>query len=241
VGLGFAMPSNTIAKIYNMLIGPEHKVVRGSIGISFQSGVSSAVNRMYGISSGVIVSTVTPTGGAAKAGIKPGDAIVSIDGREIKGGDDLVDDISARKVGSTVKLGYLRDGKKAVADVVIGDRAKTYAELAGGDEVDSNPTTSDAGKTTLGITVSTIPPAIASRTGISRGVIVTTVRPGSFADEIGLGKGAIITEINRKPVTDEATYRAIVSTLKSKDDVVFVIHSPLQKNSGNTYVGGTLP
>jgi serine protease Do len=72
-------------------------------------------------------------------------------------------------------------------------------------------------------------------------VIVTTVRPGSFADEISLGKGAIITEINRKPVTDEATYRAIVSTLKSKDDVVFVIHSPLQKNSGNTYVGGTLP
>jgi len=47
VGLGFAMPSNTIAKIYNMLIGPEHKVVRGSIGISFQSGVSSAVNRRY--------------------------------------------------------------------------------------------------------------------------------------------------------------------------------------------------
>ena len=242
VGLGFAMPSNTIAKIYNMLIGPEHKVVRGSIGISFQSGVSSAVNRMYGISSGVIVSTVTPTGGAAKAGIKPGDAIISIDGRDIKGGDDLVNDISARKVGSTVKLGYLRDGKKAVADVVIGDRAKTYAELAGGgDDDDSGPATSDAGKTTLGITVSTIPPAIASRTGISKGVIVTTVRPGSFADEIALGKGAIITEINKKPVTDEASYRAIVSTLKSKDDVVFVIHSPLQKNSGNTYVGGTLP
>jgi serine protease Do len=242
VGLGFAMPSNTIAKIYNMLIGPEHKVVRGSIGITFQSGVNSAVNRMYGFSNGVIVSTVTPTGGAAKAGIKPGDAIVSIDGRDIKGGDDLVNDISSRKIGSTIKLGYLRDGKKAVADVVIGDRAKTYAELSGGgDEDDSGPQTSDAGKTTLGITVSTIPPAIASRTGISKGVIVTTVRPGSFADEIGLGKGAIITEINRKPVTDEMTYRAIVSTLKSKDDVVFVIHSPLQKNSGNTYVGGTLP
>jgi serine protease Do len=197
---------------------------------------------MYGFSNGVIVSTVTPTGGAAKAGIKPGDAIVSIDGRDIKGGDDLVNDISSRKIGSTIKLGYLRDGKKAVADVVIGDRAKTYAELSGGgDEDDSGPQTSDAGKTTLGITVSTIPPAIASRTGISKGVIVTTVRPGSFADEISLGKGAIITEINRKPVTDEATYRAIVSTLKSKDDVVFVIHSPLQKNSGNTYVGGTLP
>ncbi len=139
VGLGFAMPSNTIAKIYNMLIGPQHKVVRGSIGISFQPAVSSAVNRMYGFANGVIVSTITPSGGAAKAGLQPGDVIVSIDGREIKGGDDLVDDISARQVGSTVKLGYLRNGKKDVASVVIGDRAKTYADLTGGDDDDSTP------------------------------------------------------------------------------------------------------
>ncbi len=241
VGLGFAMPSNTIAKIYNMLIGPKHKVIRGSIGISFQPAVSSAVNRMYGFSNGVIVSTITPSGGAAKAGIQPGDVIVSIDGREIKGGDDLVDDISARQVGSTVKLGYLRNGKKDVANVVIGDRAKTYADLTGSDDDNSTPETSDAGQTTLGITVSAIPPAIASKTGINKGVIITSVRPGSFADEISLAKGLIISAINKKPVTDEASYRAIVSTLKSKDDVVFVVHSPTQKNAGNSYVGGTLP
>src|SRR5258706_4913892 len=47
-GVGFAMPSNIIASVYNMLIGPEHKVTRGSIGISFQPAVSSAVGRMYG-------------------------------------------------------------------------------------------------------------------------------------------------------------------------------------------------
>ena len=241
VGLGFAMPSNTIAKIYNMLIGPQHKVIRGSIGISFQPAVSSAVNRMYGFANGVIVSTITPSGGAAKAGLQPGDVIVSIDGREIKGGDDLVDDISARQVGSTVKLGYLRNGKKDVASVVIGDRAKTYADLTGGDDDNATPETSDAGQTTLGITVAAIPPAIASKTGISKGVIITSVRPGSFADEINLGKGLIISAINKKPVTDEASYRAIVSTLKSKDDVVFVVHFPTQKNAGNSYIGGTLP
>ena len=63
----------------------------------------------------------------------------------------------------------------------------------------------------------------------------------SFADEINLVKGAIITDINKKPVTNEASYKAIVSTLKSNDDVVFVVHYPQQKNSGNSYVGGTLP
>ncbi|HEV2709750.1 MAG TPA: trypsin-like peptidase domain-containing protein [Edaphobacter sp.] len=241
IGLGFAMPSNTIAKIYNMLIGPSHKVVRGSIGVSFQPAVSSAVNRMYGFTNGVIVSTVVPGKGAAKAGLQPGDILVSIDGRNIKGGDDLVNDISARSIGSTIKLGYIRNGKQSVANVVIGDRAATYDALVGDGNDNSSPQQSDAGQTTLGITVSAIPPEIASKTGISKGVIITSVRPGSFADEISLGKGLIITAINKKPVTDEATYRAIVSTLKSKDDVVFVVHFPMQKNSGSSYIGGTLP
>lgn len=241
-GVGFAMPSNIIANVYNMLIGPEHKVVRGSIGISFQSQLSSAVGRMYGFKNGVIVSTITPNGGAAKAGIQPGDVIVSIDGRQIKDGDDLVNDISSRKVGSTVKLGYLRDGKQNTATVAIGDRARTYADLAGNsDDDDNSPQESDAGQSKLGITVSAIPPAIAQKAGISKGVIVTSVRPGSFADEISLPKGAIITEINKKPVTDEASYRAAVSSLKSKEDVVFVVRFPSQKGGGNSYVGGTLP
>jgi serine protease Do len=241
IGLGFAMPSNTIAKIYNDLIGPTHKVVRGSIGVSFQPAVSSAVNRMYGFTNGVIVSVVVPGRGAAKAGIQPGDILISIDGRSIKGGDDLVSDISARPLGSTIKLGYIRNGKQEVANVVIGDRAQTYADLVGGGDDNSSPQPSDVGQTTLGITVSAIPPDVASKTGINHGVMITSVRPGSFADEINLGKGLIISAINKKPVTDEASYRAIVSTLKSKDDVVFVVHFPMQKSAGNSYIGGTLP
>jgi serine protease Do len=239
-GVGFAMPANIIANVYNMLIGPEHKVVRGSIGIQFQTAQSSAVGRVYGFTNGVIVGVVTPNGGAAKAGLQAGDVLVSIDGRNIKDGDDLVNDISARHVGSSVKIGYLRDGKQNTANVVIGDRAKTYADITGQQDEPAAPQEADAGEGKLGITVTAIPPAIAAKTGIKGGVIITSVRPGSFADEIGLGKTAIITAINRKPVTDEASYRAIVSTLKSKDDVVFVIQSPTLKNT-NSYVGGTLP
>jgi serine protease Do len=239
-GVGFAMPANTIASVYNMLIGPEHKVVRGSIGIQFQTLQSSAVGRIYGFSNGVIVGVVTPNGGAAKAGIQAGDVIVSVDGRTIKDGDDLVADISARRVGSTVKLGYLREGKQNSASVVIGDRAKTYADITGQADDTPAPQEADAGEGILGIKVTNIPPAVTAKAGIKSGVIVTSVRPGSFADEIGMGKGAIITAINRKPVSDESTYRAIVSALKSKDDVVFVVQSPTQKNL-NSYIGGTLP
>jgi serine protease Do len=238
-GVGFAMPSNIIASVYNMLIGPDHKVTRGSIGISFQPAVSSAVGRMYGFTNGVMVATVTPTGGAAKAGLSPGDVIVSIDGRNIKDGDDLVNDISSRKVGSAVKLGYIRSGKQGSASVNIGDRAKTYAELAGADAEDApGPQESDAGQSTLGITVSAVPPPVAKKLGIAGGVMVVSVRPGSFADEINLGKGAVITAINKMPITDETSYKTIVGKLKPKDDVVFVVNYP--QRPGNTYVGGTL-
>jgi serine protease Do len=239
-GVGFAMPSNIVAKVYNDLIGSTHKVVRGSIGISFQAVQSSAVTRMYGFQNGgVIVSTVTPNGGAAKAGIQPQDVLVSIDGRQIKDGDDLVADISARAVGSTVKIGYMRDGKEHSAVVTIGDRAKTYADIAGADQGSDQPEESDAGQTTLGITVTTLPPATAQKIGIKGGVTVTNVTPGSFADEVGLGKGALITEINRHPVTDERSYRAVVSGLKAGDDVVFVVRDT-RKSGGSSMIGGTL-
>lgn len=241
-GVGFAMPSNIVAKVYNDLISPEHKVTRGSIGIQFQASQSSAVSRVYGFTKGgVIVGTVTPHGGAEKAGLKPGDILVSIDKRQIKDGDDLVGDISARRVGSNVSIGYLRDGKPHDATVTIGDRAKTYADIAGKDSDAAAPEESDAGQSTLGITVATVPAAISTRLGIQGAVTVTSVTPGSFADEIGLQKGATIVEINKLPVVDDASYKAVVSKLKPGDDVVFVVRDIRSgKSSGNTLLGGTL-
>jgi serine protease Do len=241
-GVGFAMPSNTLASVYNMLIGPDHKVTRGSIGITFQAAQSSAVSRMYGFASGgVIVGAVTPNGPAAKAGLQPRDAIVTIDGKSIKDGDELVSIISAKHPGETVKLGYLRDGKQQTISVGITDRAKTFADLGGSQEDSNTPDESDIGQNKLGITVQPAPQAAISKLGIKGGVIVTSVRPGSFADEIGLPQGSVITEINRQPVTDEASYRAIVSSLKTGSDVVFVIRNTQIQGGGNTYVGGTLP
>jgi len=242
-GVGFAMPSNIIANVYNMLIGPEHKVIRGSIGISFQGKESSAVGRVYGFASGgVRVATVTPGKGADKAGIQPDDIIVSIDGKPIKDGDQLVSDISSRKVGSSVQLGYLRDGKPRNANVLIGDRSQLEAENANSENDKASPAQADAGESKLGITVTAIPGAIASKLGLKGGVIVNSVRPGSFSDEIGLTKGTVIVEINRHVVTDEASYRSIVSGLKSGDDVVFAVRSTnAPANSGNTLIGDRLP
>ena len=243
-GVGFAMPANTIANVYNMLIGPEHKVVRGSIGIQFQAAQSSAVSRMYGFSNGgVLVGSVTPGGGAAKAGLQAGDVITAVDGRTIKDGDDLVADISERKIGSSVKVGYLRSGKQETANVVIGDRAKVYAALSNGQNDDSadQGSDNDAAQAKLGVTVSALPPQITNRSSIKTGVLITDVTPGSFAEEIGLGRGQVITEVNKRAITDEASFRAAVRGLRPKDDVVFVVRDPQSKDAGSIYIGGTLP
>ena len=138
-GVGFAMPSNTVINDYNQLIGPEHKVTRGSIGINFQGNLPSAVSRVYGFKSGVLISSVTPGFGADKAGLKPGDIITTIDGRPVKDGDDLVNDISARKPGSTAKVGYMRNGQHLETTVTIGDRAKMIAAVGSAQDQEENP------------------------------------------------------------------------------------------------------
>jgi len=241
-GVGFAMPSDTVIRVYNDLISPDHKVVRGSIGITFQAAQSSAVGRMYGFANGgVLVGAITPNGPASKAGLQPGDVITSIDGAPVKDGDELVAVISAKHPGSTVKIGYERAGKHQVAEVGIADRAKLFANLGTDDDSSNAPEETDIGQNKLGITVQATNAATAGKLGVKGGVTVTSVRPGSFAEEIGLNKGAVITEINRKTIPDDAAYRSIVSGLKSGDDVVFVIHDPRIQGGGNSYVGGTLP
>jgi serine protease Do len=154
----------------------------------------------------------------------------------------LISIVSAKHPGSTVKLGIIRAGKQIKLDVGITDRSKLYANLnnAGSDD-SAGPDTPDVGQSKLGITVQPTNDATAKRLHISGGVMITAIKAGTFADTVGLFQGGVVVEINRKPVTDIGSYRAIVSGLKSGDDVVFVVRNPQQPNAGNSYIGGTLP
>src|SRR5262250_2942597 len=131
-GVGFAMPSNTVVSVYNQIIGPEHRVARGSIGIEFAAQPNPAIARVYG--SGVTVSNVVAGSPAETAGLKIGDTITSVDGKDLKSGDELVADIAARKPGSKAKLAFVRNGKKQETTVTIADRSKLFASRLGDDE-----------------------------------------------------------------------------------------------------------
>ncbi len=241
-GIGFALPSNTIINVYNQLIGPDHKVVRGSIGVQFQANTSSAVAKMYGFpNGGVIVSEVVPGGPAAKAGVQPQDIIVSVDGKSIRDGDELISIVSEKHPGTTISLGIIRAGKHISLDCGIEDRNKLYANLGTGATASGPSSPSNAGEVKFGVSVQPTTSEMNSTLHISGGVVVANVKPGSFADAIGLYQGAVITEINRKPVTDVAGFNAIANGLKSGDDVVFVVRNPQNPGGGDSFIGGTLP
>ena len=238
-GIGFAMPSNTVVEVYNDLISPSHKVTRGSIGISFRQGMSGAVNRVYGFKNGVLVQLVQPNGPAAKAGMKSGDIITTIDGRSIKDGDDLVNDIASRRPGSTVRLGFLRDGKPADATVTIGDRDKVFADQ-GNQQADNAPDEKgEAGEAKLGLVVHDLSSAAAAKIKVP-GVVIQSVRSGSFADLQGLEPGLVITRINKQPTGTKDQFDAVAGKLKMGDDVVFEVLDPRRPNDGINYIGGTL-
>jgi serine protease Do len=238
-GIGFAMPSNTVVAVYNALISSSHKVTRGSIGIQFKQGLSDSVNRVYGFRNGVLVQKITPGGPAEKAGLKQGDIITSIDGRGIKDGDDLVNEIASRRPGSTARLGYMRDGRQGDTTVSIGDRDKVFADADTNQAQNDQETEGDAGETKLGLVVREVSPTVAAKIH-SSGVAISSVRTGSFADLQGLEPGLVITKVNKHATDTKEQFNAVVSKLKTGDDVVFEVMDPHHPDLGINYVGGTL-
>jgi serine protease Do len=241
-GVGFALPSNTIAQVYNQLTGPEHRVERGSIGIEFNAQENPAIARVYGGQGGITISSVVPGSPAERAGLKVGDTIFSVDGKPVKNGDELVSDIAGRKPGSKVSLGYYRNGKKDEAAVTVADRAKLFASRLGDEEEGGEQATPKQSK--LGATVRDLTPEMADRLNVpsSQGVVVQEVKPGSFVDDIGLTRGDVILEINKQKVNSEEDFDRVQSSLKSGQDVVFLVRQRgAGRNDGTIFLAGTLP
>jgi serine protease Do len=239
-GVGFAMPSNTVTQVYNQLIGPGHRVSRGSIGIEFSAVPNPAIARIYG--SGVTVSNVVSGSPADQAGLKIGDTITSVDGKDMKTGDDLVADIASRKPGSKAKLVFIRNGKKEETTVTIADRAKLFASRLG--EEDENQSEESPKASKFGVTVRNITPDLADRLSIpaGKGVVVQDVKQGSFAEDLGLNRGDVILEVNKQPVNNPDDFTKIESSLKSGQDVVFLVRPRgARSQDGTIFLAGTLP
>jgi len=149
-----------------------------------------------------------------------------------------VNEITSRRPGATIRLGYSRDGKPMDTTVTVGDLDKVFSE-AENQQAEAGPDqTTDAGEK-LGLVVRQESESTAAKLKVS-GVVVQSVRAGSFADLQGLEPGLIITRINKQPTGTKDQFDAVVSKIKTGDDVVFEAIDPRNPGNGTLYLGGTL-
>ncbi len=245
-GIGFALPINTAATVYNEII-KNGKVTRGSIGITFSADSDTNKNllKAYGnINEGVFVQSVAPGGPAEKAGLKEGDIITGINGKNVRDGGELVNIVSATPVGNTVNLSVLRNGKHDNMKVTIGNLAQVFPDRFGGGN-ESESVKPEGTSVSFGISIVNLTPSWLETNGLKEpGVRVSEVEPSSFADDVGLRPGDIITEINHTTIRSTDDVKRVQTTLKPGDAVAFRILRRAQPNRGDwqaSFLAGTLP
>jgi serine protease Do len=242
-GIGFAMPINTAARVYNQII-KTGKVTRGSIGIEFRSD-SRDLLRAYGATEGVFVQRVAPGGPADKAGVRAEDIIVAIDGKAGRRANERVERLTQTAVGNTLTLTVLRNGKRQDFKVTIGDLAQIFPDRYGSPRDEAPGGGGEGTQARFGITIENLTEARKQALNFrdTGGVLVSNVEPGSFAEDIGLLPRDIIVSINRQAVNSVDDVRRVQDKLKTGDAVAFRVMRAAGARSAewtSLYLAGTL-
>jgi serine protease Do len=221
-GIGFAIPVN-LAKGIIVALKTEGEVTRGWLGVAIQD-LSGDMAEYYEVENkkGVFVMDVFKGDPADKAGIKPKDIILEVNGQKIKTSRHLTAMIAGIPVGETAKIKILRDGKEKTVKVKIvkRDEAKLASRGRPKEQVEE-----------FGIRVSDLTPEIAQRLNIAEtsGVIVTEIQSGGKGEEADIRVGDIIKEINRRQIETVSDYQKILSQVDSGESVNLFIR---RKNTG---------
>jgi serine protease Do len=217
-GLGFAAPSNIVRTVYDQ-IKTTGRVRRGDIGIRAQSvtpvmATGLNLTREYG----AILADVLPGSAAARAGLRPGDLVLALDGKPIENGRQLQIGLYRRLAGDVVSIEVFRDGQTLKVPVAMTERHDPVADLSASIDPRQNlvPRLS-----ILGINLN---PRLAELLPVLRvrgGVVVASTVPGALdARDGGLAPGDVIYAINRTAVPGLTELRALLDALKPGDAVV---------------------
>ncbi|HIE7236036.1 TPA: serine endoprotease DegP [Yersinia enterocolitica] len=197
IGIGFAIPSNMVKNLTSQMV-EFGQVKRGELGIMGTELNSELAKAMkVDAQKGAFISQVLPKSAAAKAGIKAGDVIVSMNGKAINSFAGFRAEIGTLPVGSKITLGLLRDGKPVKVEVTLEQSSQTQV---------------DSGNLYTGIEGAEL-----SNSDVNgkKGVKVDSVKPGTAAARIGLKKGDIIMGVNQQPVQNLGELRKILDTKPS--------------------------
>jgi serine protease Do len=223
--IGFAVPIDVARRILPQL-RENGRVVRGYLGVSI-GNLTKDDAAAFGLSNtnGALVEEVVEGHAAAKAGIRHGDVIVSVDGGSVDDTRELIDTISAMPPGTKVKLGVVRSGKKTTVDVTLEEREADAAPVVPGE----GPSEEGDVFERVGVTVTELSPMARQNFRIEEGiegVVVTQVRPLSPASEEGVAPGLVITEANGQPVDNPAELRSVVEDVKAGGYLRLYVYIP---------------
>jgi len=220
IGIGFAIPSNMAKSVMGQLIG-KGSVQRGMLGVGIQQ-VTSDLAASLGLKEvrGIVVNSVTPGGPADKAGLKPGDVILKLNGQDVNDSNMLRNRIAAAAPGTEVTLTILRDGKEQDLRVRLGELSEETARArqqgGGGGE---------GGGSRLGVTVAPLTPDLAQQLGVrpgTRGVMVEQVDPAGPAAQAGVQAGDIIQQVNRQDVRSPEDMRKALQSSGNRPPLLLI-------------------
>jgi serine protease Do len=223
IGIGFAVPSNMAKSVMDQLIKSGH-VSRGYMGVFLQE-LTPALAQQFGLKTteGALVGSISPNSPGEKAGMKTGDVITGIDGKQVKNADELTADVISHEPGSTVTLNVVRDGKPMTLHVTLGRRPTGLQEANNGQGNNNEPGNdngSDNGTVTeRGITVEALTPDIAQQIGVpasTKGVVVSNVDQASPAADAPLQQGSVIIAVDRHPVANVGEFRQLMDAANGK-------------------------
>ncbi len=199
VGIAFAIPASTAQAVVQDLV-EDGTVSRGWLGVQIQP-VSKDIADSIGLTEakGAMVSEPQADGPALVAGVKAGDVIVAVDGKDVANPRELARRIGGIEPGSDVELTIWRDGKSETVKLSLGtlpdEQKQASADGENGQEQAEPTSLAD-----LGLTVA---PA-----EDGKGLVVTSVDPESDAAERGIQAGDVITSVNSSEVAAAADVKS---------------------------------
>ena len=212
IGLGFAIPSSLAEPVIAQL-KDNGKVARGQLGVQIQ-GLTQEIADSLSLkgTDGALVAGVMPDSAALKAGIKDGDVIRTVDGKDVKSIKDLTRMIAATAPGSSVSLGVWRDGKDVTVTAKLDGQSATQVKA------DRTAPTDKAAPASYGVSLGELSPQARQELDLApgiKGALILEVQPGSPAEERGLQSGDVIVQIGHDAVT--STEDAIAKLRAAKD------------------------
>lgn len=222
MGIGFAIPINMAKSIQKQLMG-DGKVTRGWLGVAIQDVDEDLVESFQLDSAkGVLLTDVTENTPASRAGLKQGDVLLSMDGKELTGAADLRNRVAMIAPGSGVDFTLSRDGKKKKITVVIGEQPADFSSKAMQQSVDD-----DSGLSRMGLSLQDLSRELAERLGYKadQGVLVAGVSPGSVADDAGIKPGHLIEELNRQRVHNLKELQRVLKKSEDKKQLLLRVRA----------------